>query len=217
MWGCKLVLEERASGDQVEAARVQRDVDAELAIGVGSGKILSAYFSDVAAPSHNVLQALVGCLMGVGARNQTLRFKRRSGGRPSKSKEEPQPANAEDAAILAFSTGDEGALAFYLERGRISDQVRQLLADALCSDGATKQKLVFARARAGNPSTELGTELGKAWLGHTSIELKKSGTWDKVDQELQRLGLVRSFDDTSRKRAVRRVRTAEVKSKKPPE
>lgn len=206
--------------EPTEQARARRDTKTERAIGRGSAEILSAYFRDIAAPSCNVLQGIVRCLVGDGAGNQTLRFKRRSGGRPSKRNEEPFPTDAEAAAIMAFSGGDERALACYLDSGNISDRVRRLLADAFDICGTTRQKLVFKRARAGNPVSDLRSDLEKAFLGHTAEVLKnhRGTSWDKIDDELYMSEQLKSADNTKRKRAVQFVRRALVaKSKKPSE
>jgi hypothetical protein len=206
--------------EEEERARASaRDVDAELAIGDGSENVLATYFQDVVAPSQVVLRAIACCLVGVGSRNQTLRFKRRNGGRPRKMDEQPL-IDRETAAIRSFLTGDERALAFYLDTGPVSTGVRQLLAEAFSSVGSTTQKLFFKRGRAGNLASELHTQLKMARLGHLAEDLKTQlGTWAQVDDELSRLGLVgstedSSTDDTARKRAVRFVRQAR---QKPPE
>ena len=216
------------SEEEGRARASARDVDTELAIGDGSEHILSAYFREVVEPSQDVLQALACCLVGVGARNQTLRFKRRNGGRPRKKETQSSLIDRDAAAIQAFSTGDETQLAFYLDSGNISIEVRVLLAEAFSSEGATKQKLFFKRARAGNLASSLHTELKMARLGHQAEDLKPQlGTWSMVDDELSRLGLVgstddASTDDTARKRAVRFLRKARGKQivrrcQKPPE
>jgi hypothetical protein len=184
--------------------RTNRDVDAELAVAAGSAEILAAYFRDIATPAPNVLQSLFWCLVGIGAGNQTLRFKRRSGGRPPKKAKSPSPIDCEAVGVRTFSVGDERVLALYLDRGAISNEMRRLLAATFSSKGATIYKLVFKRARAGNPVSDLRTELEKAHLGLTAKGLKKQrGTsWDKVDDELYLSGRVQSADNTKRKRAV---------------
>ena len=178
--------------------------------------ILSAYFREVAPPSPFVLQALVWCLMGSGAGNQTLRFKPRNG-RPPKKRE--TPLGGEAAAIQAFTMGDERALASYLDAGNVSNHVRRLLAEAFDSKDSTKQKLIFKRARAGNPATELRTILEKAFLGHTAGDLKRQmgATWPVVDDELSKLKLIRTDADDipiadARKRAVSFVKRTRLES-----
>jgi hypothetical protein len=191
---------------------IRSDVEAELAITDGSAQVLSAYFRDVTVPHPNVLQSIVWCLLGAGAGNQQLRFSPRNG-RPPKKGEGPVLID-EAAAIDAFDVGDERTLASYLKRDNISDRVRGLLAEAFSSEGSTKQKLIFKRARAGYPATPLRTEIKIMYLGHLSLALEdKLGAWPKVDDELRRLGLL-GQDETSRKRAVSAVRKA---TKKPPQ
>jgi hypothetical protein len=190
----------------------QSDLEAELAIADGSAQVLSDYFRDVTVPHPNVLQSIVWCLLGAGAGNQRLRFASRNG-RPPKKGEGPVLID-EAAAIDAFDVGDEGTLASYLKRDYVSESVRGLLAEAFSSEGSTKQKLVFKRARAGYPATALRTEIKEAELGHFALALKKQlCTWPKVDEELRKLGRL-GQDETTRKRAVSAVRKA---TKKPPQ
>jgi hypothetical protein len=174
-----------------------------------SAKTLSVYLRDATAPHVFVLQSLVWCLLGIGPRNRTLQF--RINGRPPKNRVRPQLIN-EAAAISAFATGDEVILASYLQgvinSGEvISDDVRFLLAKFFIKQDTPR--LEFNRARAGNPTDELRTELEMAQLLHAAELIKKDyestgrGAALNLPGVLYEMKFLKTYDDTRLKRAKR--------------
>jgi hypothetical protein len=124
-WACKLVAQwDTEENQEAELAIFRATVEGDV-------EFFSAYFRQAKVIGRDVLCALAACLVGSPTHNRTASIKAQRRGGPSKMGEKSPPTDREALAVQALSFGDERALALYLNGENVSEQVRQLIADAL--------------------------------------------------------------------------------------